>query len=120
MTSARWLRNIAVAGGLIAALPLASIAPASADPILDPLVNTTCTYAQLKAALTVQSPALSRQLDNRPDMQANLQQFLALPIDQRQQRIAEQQAATPPQVQAMLAAQIGPQVTQVANTCMNY
>jgi hemophore-related protein len=52
-------------------------------------------------------------------MQANMQQFLAMPVDQRQQQLAQQQAVNP-QLQAMIYAQIGPQITQVANTCMNY
>jgi hemophore-related protein len=86
---------------------------------MDALANTTCSYEQVTAALNAQVPALAKQLGRRPDMQANLQQFLALPVDQRQQRLAQQQAANP-QLQAILAAQIGPQVMQVANTCMNY
>ncbi|GAY17347.1 hemophore-related protein [Mycobacterium sp. shizuoka-1] len=85
----------------------------------DALANTPCSYAQVTAALDAQAPALAMQLSRRPDMQANLQQFLAMPVDQRQQQLAQQQAANP-QLQAILAAQIGPQVTQVANTCMNY
>jgi hemophore-related protein len=86
---------------------------------MDALANTTCSYGQVTAALNAQAPALAKQLGRRPDMQANLQQFLALPVDQRPQRLAQQQAANP-QLQAILAAQIGPQVMQVANTCANY
>ena len=87
--------------------------------MMDALINTTCSYGQVIAALNAQAPALAGQLRNRPDMQANLQQFLALPVDQRQQQIAQQQAANP-QLQAMLAAQLGPTLMQVANTCMSY
>ncbi|WP_234818051.1 hemophore-related protein [Mycolicibacterium sphagni] len=100
-------------------IPLSLAGPASADPITDALANTTCSYAQVTAALDAQAPVLAKQLSYRPDMQRNLQQFLAMPVDQRQQSIAQQQAANP-QLQAILAAQIGPQVVQVANTCMNY
>lgn len=103
----------------MAALPLSLAAAASADPITEALANTSCSYAQVTAALNAQAPALARQLSYRPDMQANLQQFLAMPIDERQQQLAQQQAANP-QLQAILAAQIGPQVMQVASTCMNY
>lgn len=86
---------------------------------MDALANTSCTYPQVTAALNAEAPALGRQLRARPDMQANIQQFLAMPMDQRQQALAQQQAANP-QLNAMIFAQIGPQITQVANTCMNY
>ena len=119
MKSARCLRTVVVLGALTVAIPLSAAGPASADPIMDALANTPCSYAQVTAALDAQAPMLATQLSRRPDMQANLQQFLAMPVDQRQQQLAQQQAANP-QLQAILAAQIGPQVTQVANTCMNY
>jgi hemophore-related protein len=64
-------------------------------------------------------PSLAGQLKNLPDLQANLQQFSGLPADQRQQLLTQQQAVNP-QLPAILFAQIGPQITQVANTCMNY
>ena len=120
MTPARWFRSAVVAGGLITAVPLALAAAAAADPITDALATTPCSYAQVTAALKAQAPSLSLQLAYRPDMQANLQQFLALPVDQRQQQIAQQQSAVDPQTEAMLAAVVGPAVTKVANTCMNY
>lgn len=94
-------------------------APASADPISDALAGTSCNYAQVTAAMDAQTPELAAQLQLRPDMQANLQSFLALPVDQRRQRIAQEQAANP-QLQQMLAAAFGPQVSAVANSCMNY
>lgn len=119
MKSARCLRTVAVIGGLAAAIPLLSVGTASADPIMDALANTTCSYAQVRTALNAQAPALAMQLNARPDMQANIQQFLAMPIDQRQQALAQQQAVNPG-LNALIFAQIGPQITQVANTCMNY
>jgi hemophore-related protein len=117
--ASRSLRNLLTVGGLTAVAALSSAIPASADSMMDALVNTTCSYGQVTAALNVQSPALAVQLRNRPDMQANLQQFLALPVDQRQQQVAEQQAANP-QLQAMLAAQLGPTLMAVSKTCMNF
>ena len=86
---------------------------------MDALANTTCSYAQVTSALNAQAPALGKQLSARPDMQANIQQFLAMPVDQRQQALAQQQAVNPA-LNALIFAQIGPQITQVANTCMNY
>ncbi|GAA2793117.1 hemophore-related protein [Mycolicibacterium pallens] len=103
----------------MAAIPLLPVATASADPIMDALANTTCTYPQVTAALNAEAPALGRQLSARPDMQANIQQFLAMPIDQRQQALAQQQAVNG-RLNALIFAQIGPQIMQVANTCMNY
>lgn len=119
MKSARCLRTVVIVGSLTVSIPLSLAGTASADPITEALANTPCSYAQVTAALNEQAPALAGQLSHRPDMQANLQQFLAMPVDQRQQQLAQQQAVNP-QLQAILAAQIGPQVMQVANTCMNY
>lgn len=119
MKSARCLRRVAMISGLSVAAILSLAGPASADPVMDALANTTCSYAQVTSALNAEAPALAGQLSRRPDMQANIQQFLAMPVDQRQQQLAQQQAVNP-QLQAMIYAQIGPQITQVANTCMNY
>ena len=119
MKSARCLRTVVMIGGLSAAISLSFAIPASADPVTEALANTSCSYAQVTAALNAQAPALAGQLNARPDMQANIQQFLAMPVAQRQQQLAQQQAVNP-QLQAMIYAQIGPQITQVANTCMNY
>jgi len=123
MTPARWLRSVAVVGALTTAIPLTLAVPASADPITEALVNTTCSYPQIAAALNAQAPGLAAQLNSSPQVQTNLQAFLALPTDQRQQRIAEQQAANP-QMQALMKSLIGAkgqqQIIQVSNTCMNY
>jgi hemophore-related protein len=119
MKSAWRLRSLALIGTLTAATALSAVGSAAADPILDALANTPCSYDQVNAALNAQAPSLAAQLKNRPDMQANLRQFLGLPVDQRQQLLAQQQAANP-QLQAIIFAQIGPQITQVGNTCMNY
>ena len=120
----RWLRGVAVASGLMTTVVLSPAAgPASADPITTALATTTCSYAQITAALNAQAPDLANQLNGRPQMQARLQQFLAMPIDQRQQVIAQQQSANPQMAQA-IARVLGPQgqqeMIQVANTCQNY
>ena len=120
MASTQWLRSVVTIGCLSAAGTFLAAGSAAADPVMDALATTPCSYAQVTAAMNAQAPSLATQLNNRPDMQANLQQFLAMPVDQRQQALAQQQAVLPPALQALLYAQIGPQVTQVANTCMNY
>ncbi len=108
----------------MAAIPLSlGAGVASADPITAALVNTTCSYGQITGALSAEAPDLAAMLNGRPQMQTRLQQFLALPVDQRQQRVAAAQASNP-QMQQMIASAIGQQgsqeITQVANTCQNY
>lgn len=124
MTSARRTRTVVVVGGLLGAVSLSLGAGlASADPITAALVGTTCSYGQITAALNAQAPDLAAMLNSRPQMQTRLQQFLALPVDQRQQRVAQAQAANP-QMQQVIASAIGEQgaqeITQVANTCQKY
>ncbi len=96
---------------------------ASADPVTAALITTACSYPQITAALNAEAPDLAALLNSRPQMQARLQQFLALPVDQRQERLAQQQAANP-MMEQMIAAKVGPQgeqeIAQVANTCQNY
>ena len=124
MASDTRFRTVLVVGALTVTIPLLpGVGAASADPITDALVTTSCSYGQITAALNAQAPDLATMLNHRPQMQARLQQFLSLPVDQRQQRIAQEQAANP-QMQQVIASAIGPQgvqeITQIANTCQNY
>lgn len=117
-------RSALVVGGLMAVIPMSlGQGLASADPITAALATTSCSYSQFSTALNAQAPDLAAMLNNRPQMQTRLQQLLALPLDQRQQRIAEEQAANP-QMPQLIAAAIGPQgvqaMTQVYASCMNY
>ncbi|MGQ9408338.1 hemophore-related protein [Mycolicibacterium gilvum] len=119
MTPTQWIQRLALTAGL-PVFALAGVAPqAGADPLSEALATTTCNYAQVTAAMNAQAPALAAQLNRRPDMQANLQTFLAMPVDQRRARMAQEQAANP-QLQQMLTALMGPQVSQIAGSCMNY
>ncbi len=105
----------------IAFSPAAGLA--SADPVTSALATTTCSYAQVTAAMAAQAPDLAGLLTSHSNMQTKLQQFLALPINQRQQAIAQQQAANP-QMDQMITRAIGPQgaqeMIQVASTCRSY
>ncbi len=109
------------------ALLFTAAAPASAEPGDGPLVQTSCTYAQLQAALQVEAPDLSARLAQNPDAQTKLQAFFALPVDQRKQRI-QQKLAENPQWQAKIdekrntpEGQQKLQVLQrIADTCHNY
>lgn len=125
MTSSRWLRHVTRVGLMAAASLSLAVGTASADAnaVLAPLVNTSCSYAQITTALNAEAPDLASLLNGRPQAQSRLQQFLALPPSQRQQRL-DQQLAANPQAQAMIDAQLGSaeaeEVTQVVNTCNKY
>jgi hemophore-related protein len=71
--------------GVAAALSLSQAA--WAEPYDGPLIETTCTYTQLAAALQVEAPQASARLAELPDAQARLQQFFALGVDQRRARV---------------------------------
>jgi hemophore-related protein len=99
-------------GGLALSLT-AGAGVASADPAVDTVVNTTCSYSQAMAALKAQSPEAAAQVAAAPAAQSWLQTFLASPADQRRLMVQ--------QVQAIEGAQgyVG-LVLEVANTCGNY
>ncbi|WP_101947896.1 hemophore-related protein [Mycobacterium sp. 3519A] len=96
------------------ALPLGlGTGVASAQPDVTAVVNTTCTYDQVIAALNANSPGDAAQFTSSPVAVGWLHSFLGAPRDQRQQMIQ--------QVQSIPAA--GPYtglVLQVANTCNRY
>jgi hemophore-related protein len=125
MTFPRSFKNALYAGVLTALTSTLGVGTASADAdsALAPLVHTTCSYAQITAALNAEAPDLASLLNGRPQAQTRMQQFLALPVDQRQQRL-DQQLAANPQAEAMINARIGSaqgqEVMQVANTCNGY
>jgi hemophore-related protein len=99
-------------GGLVLSLTT-GVGVASAQPDVAPLINTTCSYSQIVAALNAQSPDLANQFSTNPVAQSMLRTFLASPVDQRQQ-IVQQAQANPLEQQY-----IGP-LLQIANTCNNY
>lgn len=122
--SASWRRSAITVGCLFTALSLSTGArSASADSIYEPLVDTTCSYEQVVAALNAEAPDLASMLGTYPQAQTKLRQFLALPTDQREQKIQQGLAANP-QLQAKSGTPEGQQriqqVTQVANSCQNY
>src|SRR6202000_1892538 len=85
-------RAVAVAG---LALSLAAAAGvASADPDLGPIVNTTCNYGQVMAALNAQNPAAAAQFNQSPVAQSYLHQFLNSPPSRRM-AMAQQIASSP-------------------------
>lgn len=85
---------------------------ASADPV-DAVINTTCNYGQVVAALNATDPGAAAQFNASPVAQSYLRNFLAAPPPQR--------AAMAAQLQAVLgAAQYIGLVESVAGSCNNY
>jgi hemophore-related protein len=103
---------VVVFGGMAVALTT-GVGVASAAPDLGPLINTTCSYPQVVAALTAQSPEAANEFNAQPVAQSMLSSFIDSPVDQRQQ-IAQQVLATPVPQQYPL------DVHKVASTCNNY
>ncbi len=100
----------AVGGAAIALTAGAGIA--SADP-LDPVINTTCNYGQVIAALNATDPGAAAAFSSSPMAQGYLRQFLASPPPRRAQ-MAQQIQAMPQ------AAPYFNDVVQVAGTCNNF
>lgn len=85
---------------------------ASADPV-DAVINTTCNYGQVVAALNATDPGAAAQFNASPVAQSYLRNFLAAPPPQR--------AAMATQLQAVPgAAQYIGLVESVAGSCNNY
>lgn len=118
---------VVLGASLVALTCVGGAAMAYADPDLGPLINTTCSYSQVVAALNAQAPDLAKELAQFPTAQSRLQKFLAAPVDQRQQML--QQAITAhPQWESTLDQKVGAAqgqqdenaVLEVANTCSHY
>lgn len=90
---------------------------ASADPEPQPdedtIVNTTCSFPQVVAALNAEDPRAAQQFALTPAAQSWVGSYLASPADQRRQMLRRAQSI--PEVQ-----QYAETVLRVANTCNNY
>ena len=86
---------------------------ASATPDASAIVNSTCTYPQVMAALNDQSPETANELNANPLAAGWLQGLVAAPPDQREQMIQQVQGF--PSVQSYM-----PVIYQVANSCNRY
>ncbi|GAB2515073.1 hypothetical protein GCM10027167_17030 [Nocardia heshunensis] len=102
---------------------LASAQPANGSG----LVNTTCTYAQVDAAIHAQAPDAAAKLDADSAKQARLQELLSLPVDQRKAKVQEFINAHPDARDKMQQAQNSPEFQQkkaamqaVVDSCHNY
>ena len=86
---------------------------AYAEPDITPAVNSTCTYAQVVAALNAQFPDAAWQFNASPESQAWLHDLVDAPRPQRRQMLLEM--ANRPE-----AAPFHGIVVPLANTCHNY
>lgn len=111
------LSKLSAAVGTLALLLTAEAGVASADPDLDPVINTTCSYSQVVSALNAQSPAAAAQLNGSPTAQAALRGFLDSSPDQRRQ--IAQELESKPESRPYIE-QFAGLVVQIANTCNNY
>ncbi|MFE3193871.1 hemophore-related protein [Nocardia sp. NPDC059240] len=114
--------GLAIAGSLL--IPgLASAQPANGSGLLD----TTCTYAQIDAALRAQAPDAAAKLDGDANKQARLQELLSLPVDQRKAKAQEYLDAHPEARDKMQQKRNSPEFQQkkaamqaVLDGCHNY
>jgi hemophore-related protein len=101
------LTKLAAGFGGIAFALSAATGVAAADP-MDAVINTTCNYGQVMAALNATDPASAAQFNKSPVAQSFLNNFLA---------------AAPPE-RAQMAQQIPPRymgvIQRVAGVCNNY
>jgi hemophore-related protein len=91
----------------------AGVGIASAQPDVSAIVNSTCTYPQVMAALNDQNPGVARVLNANPLSVAWLQGLVAAPPDQRAQMV--QQVQDNPKLQPYI-----PLIFQVAGSCNRY
>ncbi len=104
------LKNLVIIAVGGAALSLtAGLGVASADPIID----TTCSYPQVMAALNSENPALAQKFNANPLAGAMLSNFLSAAPGERVQLVQEYQAT--PWGQKYFGA-----MASIANTCNNY
>lgn len=110
----------AVAGSLLTAPSAAALPP-------NPLINTTCSFEQIQAAVRVEAPQFAERMAAKPEAEAKMREFLALPIDQRQARMQEKINSNPDKVAMIEEKMATPEgqerlqtMQRVADTCSTY
>ena len=124
----RFASRLLVAGSAAIVLPLLALPDvAVAQPGNGPLIQTTCNYDQLYAAVRTEAPKAAAELDNRPAAQQKLQDFVVMSVEQRQQELARLLSENPhwqnkideqwdtPEGQEKVQT-----MARIANTCHNY
>ncbi|MBH0776904.1 hemophore-related protein [Nocardia bovistercoris] len=128
MAHIRITRAALAVGAAAAAAALLAPGTALAQPgVGGALIETTCTFAQVDAAMHASAPELAARLDAHPDRKAKIQEFLALPVDQRRARVQQGLAEHPGARERIQERKDSPEgqalrekLGVVANTCHNY
>lgn len=111
--------KLVVGLGALALSLTTAVGVAFAGPEVSSIVNTTCSYPQVLAALNSQSATnasvadLANQLNASPMAQSTLQRFLASPPDARQQTVQQLQ-------NTRWGQQYTGALQQIANSCNSY
>ena len=103
-------RMIAAAGGLALSM-IAGNGIASADTDITPLLNSTCTYDQVVAAMNQNDPELAATILNNPLAVGFLHNLINAGPDQRRAMYLQAEARYP--VNA-------PKIITLASTCQNF
>ncbi|WP_227984474.1 hemophore-related protein [Nocardia spumae] len=112
--------------GLAAGAALLVPATASADPtgLAAPLLNSTCSFAQVDAALHDKAPQLASILDANPDQKAELKAKFDQPVEQRRAEFQQYLAEHPDEAQRAQqdprAGGMSQTIQEVADSCHNY
>ncbi len=108
------LTRLAAAAVCGTALSLTAVSGvASAEPDLGPAINSTCSYAQVVAALKAQYPDAAAQFNASPEAQAWLHDLVDSPPSRRIEMLREQENS--PEAEPFKGI-----VVPLANTCHNY
>lgn len=83
--------TIIFGGAIMIAAALSGSGVAAAQPDIEAIVNTTCTYPQFTAALDTQSPELASQLESSPLVAGWLRELVSSPPAQRRVMIEQYQ-----------------------------
>jgi hemophore-related protein len=104
-----WTTRLIVACGGLAAVVVAATGTAGAQPDVDAVVNSTCTYPQVAAALHDQAPESAAD----PVVNGWVQQLIASPPDGRRVMVAQVQGL--PTLQPYLDL-----IMRITHSCNNY
>ncbi|MBO0854211.1 MAG: hemophore-related protein [Nocardia sp.] len=115
---------VACSGLVGAALLIPGTATADTTTMVAPLLNSTCSFAQVDAALHAKNPQLASMLDANPNQKAQLKAKFDEPVQQRQAEFRQYLAQHPDQArqaqQDPRAGGVSQTIQQVADSCHNY
>ncbi|MBF6062187.1 hemophore-related protein [Nocardia terpenica] len=126
LSRARFAAATLAVGTLTTVAALLIPGTASADPaeLAAPLLNSTCTFDQVDAALRDKAPQLASALDADPEQKGKLKQMFDQPVEHRRAQAQAYLSQHPDQARQAendpRAAGIGQTLRAVADSCHNY